>query len=101
MNPARIFGYLFLFTYFATLVALVILEWNNPHIRQLGFDHFRVMVLLPAAGLFAFLVVAIFESSAGNVRFELWGLKLEGAAGPILMWIICFLAICLGIGTLW
>jgi hypothetical protein len=98
---AQIAGFAVFLAFLGGLVALLVLEWNNPHIRQLGFDHFRVIVLMPAAGMFAYLVVAIFESSAGTVRFELWGLKLEGAGGPIFMWVICFLVICLAIKMLW
>jgi hypothetical protein len=52
-----------------------------------------------AAG--AFTVVALFRTTEGKIKFEAFWLKFEGASGPIVMWILCFLAIVAGIKTLW
>jgi len=81
----RYIGYVVLVAFIAGLLALLIGEWHNQSIRQLVLEHFRAVVLLPAAGLFAFLIVAIFESTAGKIAFSALGLKFEGAAGPIVM----------------
>ena len=97
----RVLGYAVLAAFFGGLMTLTITEWNNASIRQIVLEHFRVVVLLPAAGLFAFLLIAIFESTSGKISFSALGVKFEGAAGPILMWVICFLSITVSISILW
>ena len=59
--------------------------------------HMGAGVAVPLAGLSAFLLVVILEIKSGPVEFEGPGFKLKGAAGPALFWVICFLAIVLGI----
>ena len=64
-------------------------------------EHFAAMVGLPMAALASFIVVMVLRSSAGPIEFEAWGLKLKGAAGPIVFWVICFMAIAVCIKMLW
>jgi hypothetical protein len=73
-------------------------------------DDVRLMMLsqhpgpfmaLPGAGVFAFLVVAIFQIAHGNVEFKVGAFALTGAAGPILMWIVAYLAIAFSMYLLW
>jgi hypothetical protein len=83
------------------LVWLLATEWYNASLRQFTVDHFPATVGIPVAAVFAFVVVALFESTAGNVKFEAAFLKFDGAAGPIIMWILCFLSIIWAIKLLW
>jgi hypothetical protein len=83
------------------LLWLLVTEWYNASLRQFVVDHFPATIGIPAAYIFAFLIVAIFESTAGNIKFEAATIKFEGAAGPIVMWVFCFLAITASIRFLW
>ena len=100
-DAARYIGFFVLICFLSALLFLTVTQWKNPTIRQLMLDQFPVIVILPATGLFAFLIVSIFQSTSGVIHFEVFGLKLEGAAGPILMWVICFLSIVLSVSVLW
>src|ERR1700736_633800 len=92
-----IFAFIILLAFFGGLLTLLITQWNNPAIRQIVTEQIRVFVLLPAAGLFSIVIVALFQATSGNIKFEILTVKFEGAAGPIVMWIFCFLSILLGI----
>lgn len=64
-------------------------------------EHFAVVVGLPAALIAALFVVSIFEITIGPIEFEACGFKFRGASGPIVFWVICFLAIGGSIKLLW
>lgn len=72
----------------------------DPRWETIMLQNFAVALGIPAAGVGALLIVALFRTTEGQIRFELWGLKFEGASGPIVMWVIAFLAIVLGIRAL-
>ena len=97
----RIIGVLILVLFIAGLLVLLFTGWNSPDVRSLVMDHFRTIVALPAAGIFALLIVSIFQVTSGNIEFEALGLKLKGAAGPILMWIIAYIVIVASVHLLW
>jgi hypothetical protein len=67
----------------------------------MAVNHFPVTVGLPLAALFSFVIVALFRTTEGKIKFQFVGFKFEGASGPIIMWAICFLAIVAGISALW
>jgi hypothetical protein len=97
----RVIGFIILALFAGAMLVLLVTEWNSADFRQLLLDRFRAIVGLPAAGVFAFLIVATFESTSGQIEFEAIGLRFRGAAGPILMWVITFLSIALAIHLLW
>lgn len=72
-------------------------EW----VEQLAKEHFAAMVGLPCAALASLLLVIILEINAGKIQFKALGFEFKGAAGPIVMWICCFLAIAVAIKILW
>jgi len=100
-SVARTFAFIIFVLFALALFWLLVTEWYNANLRQFVIDHFPATIGLPVAGVFAFLVVAIFESTAGTVKFEITAVKFEGAAGPIIMWLFCFLAIAISIKLLW
>lgn len=63
--------------------------------------HFAATVGLPGAALVALCLVLFLEHTSGNIEFEGLGFKFKGASGPILLWMICFLAITVAIKLLW
>jgi hypothetical protein len=83
------------------LLAFVIGQWNNKNARQIVMDHLRATVGLPVAGVFSFLIVALFQSAVGQIQFQALGFQFSGASGPIIMWVFCFLAISGALRMLW
>jgi hypothetical protein len=52
------------------------------------------MVGLPFAGLGSLVLVLVLRYATGQKRkIKVSGFALEGASGPILLWVVCFLAI--------
>jgi hypothetical protein len=85
-------------TFFAfAIYGMIHREW----IEQLAKDHFAATIGLPCAALAALLLVTILEMNAGRIQFKVFGFEFKGAAGPIVMWVLCFLAIAAAIKLLW
>jgi hypothetical protein len=83
---------------------LVTVAWMNrfdPVLSDLVVAHFAAIIGLPFAFIAAFVVVALFRQGEKPVEFNGFGLHLKGAAGEIILWILCFVAITGGIALLW
>lgn len=90
---------------FGTVLLLAVVHgiWlsEDQWIITLAKEHFAAVVGLPASALAALFVVSIFEVTTGPIEFEGFGFKFRGASGPIIFWVICFLAIGGCIKLLW
>jgi hypothetical protein len=85
-------------TFFAfSIYGMVREEWVEEMVKE----HFAATIGLPSGALAALLLVTIFEINAGRVEFKVIGFEFKGAAGPIVMWVVCFLAIAISIRMLW
>ena len=73
----------------------------DPVLTELVTKNFAAIIGLPFAFIGAFVVVALFRQAETPVEFEGLGLKLKGAAGEVVLWILCFVAIAGAIGLLW
>lgn len=86
------------------VAALVSAAWFNrfdPVLTELVVRNFAAIIGLPFAFLGAFIVVALFRQAEGNIEFKAIGVEFKGAAGQILLWVICFLSIAAAIALLW
>jgi len=63
--------------------------------------HFAATVGLPAGALIAMAVVQFLEFSSGPIEFEGLGFKFRGASGPVVLWMMCFLAVAAAIRLVW
>jgi magnesium-transporting ATPase (P-type) len=63
--------------------------------------HFAVTVSMPFAAVVALFIVLLLRYSTGPINIQAPGFKFQGASGPILLWVICFLALVASIKTLW
>jgi len=96
-----IVGFVVLASVVLALIAFVITRWNDPEIRKIAADHLQATVGLPIAGVFAVLIVAVFQTAAGPIEFDAPGFTFKGVSGPIIMWLFSFLAIVYSIHLLW
>ena len=64
-------------------------------------EQFAVTVSLPFAAVVALFVVLLLQFSSGPIEFEALGFKFKGAAGPIVLWVLCLLALVAAIKVLW
>lgn len=64
-------------------------------------EQIPTMVGLPMAGLAALFMTLVLRATNGPVEFKALGMEFKGGSGPIVFWIICFLAIVLSIKLLW
>jgi hypothetical protein len=69
---------------------------------EITIKHFPATVGLALAAMTAVFVVMMFRVVSGDkLTFSVLGLKLEGASGPVVLWILVFLSITLAINMLW
>jgi len=86
---------------FLMFFILLWVEWGKSDWSSIVFKHFPVTIGLPAAGLASFVVVALFRTTEGKIKFSGLSFHFEGASGPIVMWVMCVLTIIMGIKVLW
>jgi hypothetical protein len=72
-------------------------SWVVEVVRQ----HFAATVGLPLAAIASMCVVLLFKYATGPIEFKALGFQFRGASGPIVLWVMCLLAITLGIWILW
>jgi hypothetical protein len=95
---------------FSIIFVSALVHFGNRYAReQMGeeewksffADRFSFVVGIPMSMVAAFGLVVYFEiTSEGPIEISLWGLELKGPAGPLMMWVVVFLAIVLGIKVL-
>jgi hypothetical protein len=73
----------------------------NPAAFQMSMSHFAATIGLPCAALASLLVVIVLEGTVGPIQLKGLGFEFKGAAGPIVFWLLCFLAITFAIHLLW
>jgi hypothetical protein len=74
---------------------------QNPWRSEMVRKHYAAIVSLPAAAGAAFVVVTFFRQVAGPIEIKVIGFELQGAGGPVVLWIACFLAIAFAIRICW
>jgi hypothetical protein len=64
--------------------------------------HYAATIGVPLSAITAFCIVLLLKVvNAGPVELEALGFKFRGAAGPVVLWIFCFLAVIFGVYLLW
>jgi len=86
---------------YLTFLGLATFSWKGGWINDLFRDHYLFFVGLPFAGLLAHFLVGTLENTRGQIEFEVLGMKFKGASGPIVMWVLVFLAIVVAIRLVW
>lgn len=85
------------------LAVMVHNTWFAPDawMMKVAREHYPAVIGLPLMAIAALLIVSAFRITSGDLEFELFGLRLRGAAGPVVLWVIVFLAMVLGVMVLW
>lgn len=75
--------------------------FRDLQMTALVLKHYPTVVGLPSAAAAALFIVLVLKAAAGPIEFEGLGFKFQGASGPVVLWIFCFLAIVAAIRTVW
>jgi hypothetical protein len=87
---------------FAALALIIIVFASDPsRFRELLDKQVRAVVGIPMAAVSAFCVVWVLEATSGRIEFQAVGFKFRGASGPVVLWVMSFLAFVLAIHLLW
>jgi hypothetical protein len=65
------------------------------------FQNYVTFFILPYGAFFAYFLVLTLEHSRGPIELDFMTLKFKGAAGPIVFWLMIFLALVLALKLLW
>jgi hypothetical protein len=65
-------------------------------------EHFAGILGSAMAVMTAMVIVVIFRVAAGPIEFETpFNFKFKGASGPVVLWILTYLAVVCGMAALW
>ena len=68
---------------------------------KLTQSNYAALVGVPMSAVTAFCIVSLLKVTNGPIEFEALGFKFRGASGPIVLWVLCFLAIVVAFRVLW
>jgi len=68
---------------------------------QILEKHFAAALGVPLSAISSACIVLLLKATTGPIEFEGMGFKFRAASGPIILWILCFLAMILGVYLLW
>lgn len=91
-------------TAFAVLLGLIVKFWQAFTIdvyRQLMREQPMFAMGVPFAITSAIVLVAGFRAAEGLIKVKISQIEFEGASTTIVMWMLAYLAIVLGMKTLW
>lgn len=80
--------------------------WNairgDENMLKIIYQHYGATMCVPFAGFAALGLVLHLESrSEQPIEFTALGFQFKGASGPVVLWVVCFLALALCIKLLW
>lgn len=91
-------GYFFLFLVYQSLSK----DATSPSwfVRMIQ-EHFAATIGVGISAVSAFCLVTLLELYVGQIEMEGMGFKFRGAAGPVFLWVLCFVAMIWAIWLLW
>jgi hypothetical protein len=63
--------------------------------------HFPAIAGLPLMAGLAALIVLLFPQAYGKIEFKVVGVSFSGAAGPVVLWLFCFLVMAVALKLFW
>jgi hypothetical protein len=86
---------------FGCFVLSIYVAYSSDLWRRIITQHFAAIIGLPAAAITALFLVLVLDTAVGPVEIRGFGLEFSGAAGPLILWIFCVLALASAISILW
>ena len=86
---------------FLAAIAVWVANFRSPWQIEILKRHYAAIVGLPSAAAGSFILITIFRQFTGEIEVDVPGFALKGAAGPLIFWVVCFLAIAWAIKTIW
>lgn len=74
---------------------------GDPGAFPIACKHFAAVVGLPGAAFASLWFVTFLEQTRGQIEIKIHWFEFKGASGPIILWVIGFLAITGAIAMLW
>jgi hypothetical protein len=85
-----------------TLALMLLGARHDPDFYAVAVRHFPTVVGLPFAAIASlFIVIACRVVAGEKLTLKVLGLELSGASGPVVLWIVCFLAMTVAIESTW
>jgi hypothetical protein len=70
-------------------------------ISKIAAVHYAALLGTPMSAITAYCIVSLLKVTNGAIEFECLGFKFKGASGPIILWLLCFLATAFAFHSLW
>jgi len=91
-------GYFFAFLVYQSLFGAATSDnWFLKMLQQ----HPASTIGIGISAVSAFFIVTVLELTVGAVQFEAFTFKFNGAAGQVVLWVLCFLAMVFATWLLW
>ena len=85
---------------FAYLFYIIRWAFTYPETPKLIAEHVAAVVGLPICAIGSFVLIYLLKVGKAPIEIEALSFKFKGAAGPVILWIFCFLAMAYGIKML-
>lgn len=85
----------------AILTHQVYFALSSGLVSRVAEVQFAAVFCVPIAYVSALLLVLILRIAAGPVEFKFLGFEFQGAAGPLVFWILCFFSIVWAFKIMW
>ena len=80
----------------------MVLVWINGDLLMHHVErNFDAVIGIPLAAAASFALIAFIERIKGDIKIEVGWLKFEGAAAPILFWVVVFTSFIIALKILW
>lgn len=94
-------GLLLLLAPLAYVAWLLMSDSVDPSYEDLVLHNYLIFFGMPYAAFLSYYLVLVLESGRGPIEVDFVGMKFRGAAGPLIFWLLIFLAIQLGFKLFW
>lgn len=104
MTTLALIGMVLLASYGFVYIIIQTIRPGNPEenwLLSVLHKQFAAALGVPMSAAAALCIVLLLETAAGPIEIELQWLKFRGAAAPVILWILCFLAMTFALSWLW
>jgi hypothetical protein len=101
LRIAAMIGAVISCTVMGITITLFIFQAGFEFWRDLVRAHFAATVGLMGACILSFAVVVFLRQTEGPIEFDALGLRFRGAAGQVVLWLLCIIVLTLCASYLW